>query len=292
MDVNQPVGKPEASKAVLVTGCSSGIGRAAAGLLARRGFTVFAGVRKESDAGDLRGWGLPDLVPVCPLDLARRDHIGAAAEEVERELGRRSLPGLYAVIHNAGGGGVAPIEWMDLDGFQTELQARVVGTVALTQAALPLLRRGRGRILWIMTPGLMPTPYVASIHACDFAVSCIARTLEIELKPWNIPNVMIRCGGIRTRAGMRTSLEVEELLRRQSKETLPLYESRMMEWKRDMAAFDAKRTDPAKVAEVIHRALISENPRRRYSVGHLASAAALIEDLPSAWADAVMKSRF
>jgi NAD(P)-dependent dehydrogenase (short-subunit alcohol dehydrogenase family) len=289
---SQSMLKPGTAKGVLITGCSSGIGRAAAQLLAGRGYTVFAGVRKEADAAELRGWGWPGLVPVCPLDLARRGQISAAADMVARELERRALPGLHALVHNAGGGGVAPIEWLDLDEFQAELQARVVGTVALTQAALPLLRRGRGRILWILTPGLMPTPYVASIHACDFAVNCIARTLEIELKPWSIPNVMIRCGGIRTRAGMRTPRDVEELLRRQSRELLPLYADRMMAWKRDMAAFDAKRTDPEKVAEVILRALEAENPKRRYSVGHLAGAAALLEDLPSGWADAILKSRF
>jgi NAD(P)-dependent dehydrogenase (short-subunit alcohol dehydrogenase family) len=283
---------PETPKGVLITGCSSGIGRAAARRLAQRGFTVFAGVRRESDAEDLRAGREPNLVPVHPLDLARRDQIAAATETVKRELERRALPGLYALIHNAGGGSVAPVEWLDLDAFQTELQARVVGTVALTQAALPLLRRGRGRILWIVTPGLMPTPYVASIHACDFAVNCIARTLEIELKPWDIPNVLIRCGGIRTRAGMRTVPDVEELLRRRPKESLALYESRLQEWTRDMAAFDEKRTDPAQVADVILRALVAGNPKRRYSVGYLAGAAALLEDLPSAWADAILKSRF
>ncbi len=287
-----PTVESEKTKAVLITGCSSGIGRAAAQRLADRGFLVFAGVRREADAEELRGWGKANLVPLHPLDLAKRDQIAAAADRVAQELTCRSIPGLYGLIHNAGAGGIAPIEWLDLDGFQTELQARVVGSVALTQAALPLLRLGRGRIIWIMTPALMPTPYVASIHACDFAVSCLARTLEIELKPWNIPSVMVRCGGIRTRAGLRTVADVEELLRRQTADARPLYEARLEAWKEDMRAFDIKRSDPAEVAETVLRALESDNPRRRYSVGHLSGAAALLEDLPSAWTDAILNSRF
>jgi hypothetical protein len=50
------------------------------------------------------------------------------------------------------------------------------------------------------TPAIVPLPYIASIHVCDFAANCLVRTLEIELKPWKIPQVMVRCGGIKTAA--------------------------------------------------------------------------------------------
>lgn len=171
-------------KAVLITGCSSGIGRATALQLAIHGFTVFATVRKAADAGSLRALNAPNLVPVCPLDLTNLNDISTAFNTVTDELKRRGMQGLYALINNAGGGSPAPIELMDLDKFQVELQTRVLGSVAMVQAFLPLIRQAHGRIAWIMTPALMPTPYVASIHACDFAVNCIARTLDIELKSW------------------------------------------------------------------------------------------------------------
>ena len=197
---------------VLITGCSSGIGRATAIHLAQRGFTVFATVRKQADAESLRSLNealsttalgtTPTLIPICPLDLTRLEHIPHVMETVTEELKRRGKEGLYALINNAGGGSVAPIELMDLDGFRTELQARVLGSVAMVQACLPMIRRARGRIVWIVTPATLPTPYVTSIHACDFAVNCIARTLEIELKPWKIPNIMIRCGGTKTAASL------------------------------------------------------------------------------------------
>jgi NAD(P)-dependent dehydrogenase (short-subunit alcohol dehydrogenase family) len=278
--------------AVLITGCSSGIGRAIALDLAAHGFTVFAGVRKQADAAKLRRLKLPGMVPVCPLDLTKRAQILAARRSVTRELKRRGKPGLYALINNAGGGSPAPVELMNLDEFQGELQARVLGSVAVLQAFLPLLRQASGRVVWIMTPALMPTPYVAGIHACDFAWNCIARTLEIELKPWGIPNIMIKCGGIRTPAGMRTTSDVEALLRRASPEGRRLYESALRKWQADMAAFDKNRTDPLRVADLVLRALTAGKPRRRYSIGYMAGAAGLLESLPQPMADAILKARF
>jgi NAD(P)-dependent dehydrogenase (short-subunit alcohol dehydrogenase family) len=283
--------RPVSGTGVLITGCSSGIGRASALYLAQRGFTVFATVRKEIDAENLRGLQEPNLIPVCPLDLTKLEQIPGVIETVTRELQRRGQPGLYALINNAGAGGVAPIELLDLQKFQIELQARLLGSVALIQALLPSIRQAHGRIVWIATPAIIPTPYVASIHASDFAVNCLARTLDIELKPWNIPNIMIRCGGIKTPAGLRTTVEVEAVLQNGPRDRVPLYEKTLREWGRDMAAFDEKRTEAEKVAEVIGQALFAKEPKRRYSIGHMARAAAILEDMPQSWADWILKKR-
>ena len=88
-------------EAVLITGCSSGIGRAIALGLAKHGFTVFASVRKEADAESLRRLDEPNLVPVCPLDLTRLEHIKHAADTVVHELERRGKKGLYALVNTA-----------------------------------------------------------------------------------------------------------------------------------------------------------------------------------------------
>jgi NAD(P)-dependent dehydrogenase (short-subunit alcohol dehydrogenase family) len=260
--------------------------------LVRHGFTVFATVRKEIDAEDLRRLNEPNLIPICPLDLSQRDQIPAVVELVTRELKHRGKTGLYTLINNAGGGQVAPIELMDLDQFQIELQARVVGTTALVQAFLPMLRQTRGRILWIATPATIPTPYVASIHACDFAINCLARTLDLELKPWAIPNVLIRCGGIKTPAGLRTTADVETILQTAPYERVALYERNLRKWGKDMAEFDGKRTEPDRVAEVVYTALCARRPKRRYSIGHMAGAAAFLEALPQSLADWILSKRF
>jgi NAD(P)-dependent dehydrogenase (short-subunit alcohol dehydrogenase family) len=147
------ISKPLSKRSVLITGCSSGIGRATAVYLAKNGFTVFASVRKEQDSEQLRQLQEPNLIPICPLDLSRTGDIPSLLETIKSELQHLEQPGLYALINVAGGGMVAPVELMDLDVFQQELQTRLVGAVALVQAFLPLLRQASGRILWIAPPG-------------------------------------------------------------------------------------------------------------------------------------------
>jgi len=278
-----------AQKSVLITGCSSGIGLATAKRLADNGFIVFATVRKEADAQRLRDLHISNLVPICPLNLTRPEDIPAVVETVQAELQRRGQQGLYALINSAGGGSVAPIELLDLDVFRTEVQTRLVGWVAMVQAFLPLLRQGSGRVLWIVTPGIIPTPYVTSIHACDFAVNCLARTLDIELKPWHIPSIQIRCGGIKTAKGLQTTAEVDAILQHPKAD---LYRERLEQWSKEMAEFDVKRTDADLVAGTVQKALQAEHPSRRYAIGYMTGAAAFLEALPQPLADAILKMRF
>jgi NAD(P)-dependent dehydrogenase (short-subunit alcohol dehydrogenase family) len=278
-----------AGKSVLITGCSSGIGQATALHLAQNGFTVFATVRKSKDADQLRTLQEPNLIPICPLDLTHLEDIRPVVEMVEAELRRRGQAGLFALINNAGGGGVAPVELMDLELFSRELQTRLVGAVGMVQALLPLLRQGGGRILWIATPATIPTPYVASIHACDFAVNCIARTLDIELKQWHIPNIQIRCGGIKTATGLQTTAQVEAILQHPRAD---LYRPALQKWSAEMGAFDQQRTEPQKVAQLVYQALCAAAPKRRYAIGHMSGAAAFLESLPQPLADAILKARF
>jgi NAD(P)-dependent dehydrogenase (short-subunit alcohol dehydrogenase family) len=277
------------NKSVLITGCSSGIGFAVASYLAKKGFTVFATVRKPADADRLRGLNEPNLVPVCPLDLTHPDHIPGLVDLVQSELERRGQSGLYAVINNAGSGSVAPVEMMDLDLFSRELHTRLVGPLGLLQALLPLLRQGGGRILWIATPAIIPIPYVTSIHACDFAVNCIARTLDIELRPWQIPTILIRCGGIKTESSRQTPEGIESILQHPRSS---LYRGVMQKWFNEMGEFDDNRTESVKVAEVIYKALCAARPRRRYSIGHMAGLAAFMESMPQDLTDAIMKARY
>ncbi len=92
------------NRSVLITGCSSGIGRATALYLAKNGFTVFASVRKVTDSEDLCQLQEPNLIPLCPLDLSRPGDISPVLETIHAELKRWGQAGLYALINNAGGG--------------------------------------------------------------------------------------------------------------------------------------------------------------------------------------------
>lgn len=272
---------------VLITGCSSGIGRVIALHLAIRGFTVFATVRKDADFEDLRRLNQPNLVPIHPLDLSKPEHFPDVVETVQKELKARGKAGLYALINNAGGGFVTPVELMDVDQLRVELETRVVGPVALVQALLPLLRKSQGRILWITTPGLIAIPYVSSIHACEFAANCIAQSLHLELMRWNIPNVLICCGGIKTAAAERSARELDEALKHWTSEQQALYLTAIHRLQERLARFDTNRTDPEEVARVVCEALSAKKPKRKYRVGRGANAMAMLHFMPQSVIDYV-----
>jgi NAD(P)-dependent dehydrogenase (short-subunit alcohol dehydrogenase family) len=278
-------------RGVLVTGCSSGIGRAAALSLADHGFTVFATVRKERDAEGLRSLGKPSLVPLCPLDLRNPQHIAPLAARVEQELAGRGQPGLYAVVNNAGAGVVSPLELLDLEAYRGELEARLLGPVALAQALLPSLRRGRGRLVWIATPALIPVPFVASIHACDYAANCLARTFALELAPWHIPSTFVRCGGVDTAAPEKNALQLEKDMAGWPAEKLALYRDALEKEKAQLAEFDRRRSDPAVVAAKVLEAVAARKPRRVYRAGYLSGAAAFLDILPQPLVDRIMSRR-
>jgi NAD(P)-dependent dehydrogenase (short-subunit alcohol dehydrogenase family) len=249
-------------------------------------------VRKERDREAQQRLEKTNLIPVYPLDLTSQEDIENAVRNVEVELERRRIKGLFALVNNAGGGSIAPIELIDLRKLRQEWETRILGSVSLVQRLLPQIRRANGRILWIATPATIPTPFVASIHACDFAVNCLARTLDLELKPWKIRQIMVRCGGIRTEAVAKSSAELEDSFRTWPHGRREGYEERLRCWKEDMDKFDKKRTDPEEVAEVVLRALIARKPKRRYSVGYMARAAAFLESMPQVWADFILRMRF
>lgn len=278
---------PLSGRSLLVTGASSGIGRAAVLHLAGRGYTVLAAVRRQADHDDLAALDHPNLIPICPLDLTQPGQIAAAAETVRTELEARGQRGLYAVVSIAGGGGTVPIELMDPVLLRAEMETRVVGPVTLLQRLLPLLRSGGGRILWIVTPGLVAIPYVSSIHAPDYAVNCIADTLHLELHRWDIPNVLIKCGGIDTPSVQRTARELEDALNAWSREDLVLYGDAMRRTQERLATFDQGRTPPGAVARVIERALLAPRPRRVYRVGSGSRAMILLKYLPQPLIDAI-----
>ncbi len=279
-------------KAVLVTGASSGIGHAIALYLADQGFLVFAGVRKEADVIKLKALGNPRLIPAYPLDLTSLSDIKGISRFIRSELEKNTTKGLYGIVNAAGGGSIAPIELLDLNKFDTELRTRILGPVGLLQSFLPFIREAHGRILWIATPAIIPSPFLTDIHACDFAVNFIVRTLKIELQKWNIPAILIRCGGIQTASPERTMKTLKESIPEWNKEKYRLYEEALQKEINELTEFDKKRTPPVEVAKVVYRALTAVKPGRRYQVGYMSRFAALLELLPQVAVDYILEKKY
>jgi NAD(P)-dependent dehydrogenase (short-subunit alcohol dehydrogenase family) len=289
ISTSAPVPHPN-GESVLITGCSSGIGLATALHLASRGFHVLATVRKETDAERLRGFHLGELEPVCPLDLSKPDQIAAAAAAVQESLARRGRDRLYAVVNNAGGGFISPLELMDLGRFRAEFETRVLGPLALLQKLLPLVRRARGgRILWIATGGLIAPQYVSSIHAGEYAMQCVAQTLHLELSPWKIPNVFIGCGGIRTAAVERTEAELEAAMRDWPQDKFDLYSRSLGKLQGQFREFDAHRIEPEQVARTVYAALAAAKPKRKYLVDFQARMMNILPLLPLSILDVIFQ---
>src|SRR5262245_2732731 len=133
---------------VLVTGASTGIGRATALRLDAAGSKVFAGVRREEDAEALRAAGSERLVPLM-LDVTAADQIAAAAERVAAE----AEGGLDGLVNNAGVAIPSPLETIPLEDFRRQIEVNLTGQVAVTQALLPQIRAVRGRIVFLSSIG-------------------------------------------------------------------------------------------------------------------------------------------
>lgn len=279
------------NKTILVTGASSGIGNAISAHLAKRGYCVLATVRKETDIIKLNQLGYENLKPVCPLDFTNQTQIVSVAQSTIEKIHNHELPPLYAIIFVAGGGHIAPIELMNINNFRDELEKRLVGTIVLLQKFIPLLRQTKGRVFWIATPGLFPIPYVTDIHAPDFAVNYLARTLNIELRPDGIKNILIRCGGIDTESPKRTEKNIVEQIIGFPEHLIDIYRSRLKKTENDLEKFGTKRTPPEKVAVLIAKVLTVKNPKVRYQIGHMSRMGAFFEKLPQSWVDFIMKLR-
>jgi NAD(P)-dependent dehydrogenase (short-subunit alcohol dehydrogenase family) len=164
---------PPPERIAVVTGTSSGIGEAVALRLGRAGWRVLAGVRRQEDAERLEDRGLQ---PVW-LDVTDADSIAAAAVE----LGERPLAGL---VNNAGVAVSMPLELLPLDELRRQLEINLVGQVAVTQAFLPALRRGRGRLVFVGSiAGRSALPFLGAYAASKHALEAVTDSLRIELRP-------------------------------------------------------------------------------------------------------------
>ena len=248
-----------AARSVVVTGASSGIGRATALRLSRAGWNVFAGVRKESDGESLRNED-PRITPLS-IDVSDQSSIDAARKTVEDALG----PRLDALVNNAGVAIHGPLEFVTPDELRMQFEVNVIGLVATTQAFLPLLRAAKGRVVNIgSVAGRSPSlPLLGPYSSSKWAVEAITDSMRLELKPWDIDVVLVGPGNIKTEIWDKS----DEAFDRFPPEAQELY-GELIELGRELNGVMSRIGVPAeRAAKVVERALTSRSPRRRYLVG-------------------------
>jgi NAD(P)-dependent dehydrogenase (short-subunit alcohol dehydrogenase family) len=269
---------------ILVTGASTGIGRACALRFAELGFRTLAGVRKLSDGEALKGHSSGRVEPVL-LDVSRPESIDAAV------AGVRDQP-LAGLVNNAGIALVGPLELLPVDAWRKQFEVNVIGLVAVTQAFLPLLRRGRGRIVNVgSVAGRSPLPGSGAYDSSKAAVEALTDALRMELHPWGISVSLIEAGAVATPVWEKSLREADELSRQVSPERYALYSGLMAAVRKEIeeSARNAASVD-AVVKAVLH-AMTARKPRTRYVVGRDAWGWLLLNWLPDRWRDRLILSK-
>lgn len=273
-----------AERSVLVSGASSGIGRATALHLEQQGWKVFAGVRTEAAALALQKASSGSLVTVM-LDVTDARQIAAVAKTIG--------PRLDALVNNAGIAVAAPLEFLPVDELRHQLDVNVVGQVAVTQALIPALREARGRIINITSiGGLVAGSIIGAYHASKFALEAISDTMRIELAPWGIEVVAVEPGKIATPIWSTSSTTSDRVLGDNQDRAMALYGEQILAARDSASKAERNGLLPIEVARVIGRALAASRPKTRYLVGTDAKVAGkLIARLPDRTRDRLLRTR-
>jgi NAD(P)-dependent dehydrogenase (short-subunit alcohol dehydrogenase family) len=260
-------------KSVLVTGASTGIGRATALRMDSAGWRVFAGVRREEDAESLREAASDRLAPLI-LDVTDAAQIGAAAERIGATVGASGLDGL---VNNAGIAVPGPLETLPIDDFRRQIEVNLTAHVAVTQAMLPSIRMARGRIVFITSiGGLMAFPMFGAYHAAKFGLEAVGDVFRRELRPWRVKVAIVEPGSIATPIWERGDAEVDTLAERAGDGHADLYGEAIVGF-RELARKTGERgIPPERVAVKIEHVLSAHRPRTRYLVGADARGQALV----------------
>ena len=258
---------------VVITGASTGIGRACALRLDRMGWRVFAGVRNADAGAALTKVASDRLTPVI-IDVTDAASIAAAAELVAAAVGDRGLAGL---VNNAGISVAGPLEFLPVDDLRQQLEVNVVGQVAVTQAFLPMIRQGTGRVVFMGSiSGKLATPFLGPYAASKFAIEAIADALRIELHPWAIEVALVEPGSIATPIWGKGQARADALEAALSTRAHELYDPAIAAVRRTATEAEQRGIPADRVARVVARALTAKKPRTRYVVGRDARVQGLL----------------
>jgi len=259
--------------AILVTGASTGIGRACALMLDRYGFQVFAGVRKEQDAQSLAAEASPRLTPLM-IDVTDASSVAQAAARVLASVG---LGGLAGLVNNAGIGVSGPVEYLPLDDLHMQFDVNVFGQIAVTQRFLPLLRQARGRIVNIGSIGDRITmPFGGALCASKSALASLNHALRMELRPWGLHVCLVEPASIATAAADKVQAASESLIQHLPPEGAQRYAGMFRAFTRRVVERDTDGTSPDVVAAEVLRALTEARPKTRYLVGKNATLLSML----------------
>ena len=251
-------------KAVVITGASRGIGETCALRLDRHGFRVFAGVRREEDGKRLMEQASDRLSPLM-IDVTDETSIKAAADTVTSAVGEAGLAGL---VNNAGIGVGGPLEFLPIEELRRQLEVNTIGQIAVTQAFLPLIRQGHGRIVNMGSiAGRMSWPFLGPYNASKFAMEALTDSLRQELRPWGIHVSIVEPGSIAKPLQENAWADVAKRGADLPEKANLLYGEVLGAMLKAIRKFEKAGIPRDEVAKVVEHALTAEKPNTRYIVG-------------------------
>jgi NAD(P)-dependent dehydrogenase (short-subunit alcohol dehydrogenase family) len=271
------------SELAVVTGASTGIGAATARELARRGYHVLAGVRRDRDADAIRA---PGIEPVI-IDVTKPDQIEALATRVHGDPQGRAL---RALVNNAAIQANVPIEAFAIDEWRRMFEVNLFGQVAVTQALLPALIDSSGRVVNISSVGgkvAMATygPYAAT----KFAIEAVSDSLRRELAPFGVKVIVVEPGAVRTEMLGRAITTAREAMSDMTPEQSRRYGGLVAAVNAQALSSTRSGLPADAAAKVIAKAVTSSKPRTRYTVGRdAAMITRLVRFLPDRTLDRVL----
>ncbi|HEY5167899.1 MAG TPA: SDR family NAD(P)-dependent oxidoreductase, partial [Thermoleophilia bacterium] len=185
--------------------------------------------------------------------------------------------GLAGLVNNAGIVKPAPIEFQPLDDFREQLEVNLVGHVAVTQAFLPLIRRGRGRIVNVGSiGGLLVLPVHGAYSASKFGMEALSDALRLELRQWGIPVSLVDPGATETAIFGKTLAEIDALGATLGEDGHRLYAEQIAAIRKVVEKTAADPAPALILAKTIGEALMSDKPKSRYLAGKGAKEAATL----------------
>ncbi|GAA1457072.1 SDR family oxidoreductase [Williamsia maris] len=264
---------------VLVTGAGRGIGLAITKRMSAAGWTVYATARSSSALAELDAL---DNVIGIPLDITDRDAIAALPQHLPTTLD--------GVVNNAGIIVSGPVEGLSMDELSKQFDVNVVSQIAVTQAVLPALRAGHGRIVFISSvSGLITTPGTGAYSASKYAVESLADALRMELRPWKIPVSLVEPGPIKTDMWGGMLDDHDAMAAKLTDEIRDLYAAHLTGSRKLLGRMQKLAADPKRVTKAVEHALTSSRPRRRYVLDAASRAQKLMVGMtPTAVTDRVL----
>ncbi len=266
----------KSERTVVITGASTGIGKACALHLDKLGFRVFACVRKQKDARILQQEASERLTQLY-LDVTQPESIRLAANVVSTAVGPGGLSGL---VNNAGIAVGGPLEFVPIGRLQKQLEVNVVGQIAVTQALLPLLRQGKGRIVNMgSVSGRVAMPLLGPYAASKFALGALNDVLRVELHHWGIRVSLVEPGAIDTPIWDKSLSAADQMSQNLPSQAYELYGPAMEQARESVAQAGQSAAPVEQVVEAVIHALTSEHPQTRYLIGRGTWLAALMAKL-------------